>query len=99
VVTPPSEAGGRPTVGLFAIALISVPFLGTEFMPKLDEGYLIIETDDSHERVAAARHRRSDDVERTLRKFPRSRTVVTNLGRPRTRHRGDGTHQADVYVS
>src|SRR5439155_3837866 len=32
------------TVGLFAVALISVPFLGTEFMPKLDEGYLLIET-------------------------------------------------------
>src|SRR5437773_901654 len=32
------------TVGLFAGALISVPFLGTEFMPKLDEGYLLIET-------------------------------------------------------
>ena len=31
-------------LAVLAIALASVPFLGTEFMPKLDEGYLLIET-------------------------------------------------------
>src|SRR5439155_16059564 len=31
-------------IGLLLIALASVPYLGTEFMPKLDEGYLLIES-------------------------------------------------------
>ena len=31
-------------LGTLAVALASVPFLGSEFMPKLDEGYLLIET-------------------------------------------------------
>jgi cobalt-zinc-cadmium resistance protein CzcA len=86
------------TVGLFAVALISVPFLGTEFMPKLDEGYLLIET----RRVPSASLPHgiavSDDVERTLRKFPEVQNVVTNLGRPHEATEVMALHQADVYV-
>src|SRR2546421_315478 len=86
------------TVGLFAVALISVPFLGTEFMPKLDEGYLLIET----RRIQSASLPHgiavSDDVERTLRKFPEVQNVVTNLGRPHEATEVMALHQADVYV-
>ena len=86
------------TVGLFAVALISVPFLGTEFMPKLDEGYLLIET----RRIQSASLPHgitvSDDVERTLRKFPEVQNVVTNLGRPHEATETMALHQADVYV-
>ena len=31
-------------IALLGVSLASVPFLGTEFMPKLDEGSLLIET-------------------------------------------------------
>src|SRR5947207_3464324 len=86
------------TVGLFAVALISVPFLGTEFMPKLDEGYLLIET----RRIQSASLPHgiavSDDVERTLRNFPEVQNVVTNLGRPHEATETMALHQADVYV-
>ena len=86
------------TVGLFAVALISVPFLGTEFMPKLDEGYLLIET----RRIQSASLPHgiavSDDVERTLRKFPEVQNVVTNLGRPHEATETMALHQADVYL-
>ena len=86
------------TIGLFAVALISVPFLGTEFMPKLDEGYLLIET----RRIQSASLPHgiavSDDVERTLRKFPEVQNVVTNLGRPHEATEVMALHQADVYV-
>jgi len=86
------------TVGLFAVALISVPFLGTEFMPKLDEGYLLIET----RRIQSASLPHgiavSDDVERTLRKFAEVQNVVTNLGRPHEATEVMALHQADVYV-
>jgi len=86
------------TVGLFAVALISVPFLGTEFMPKLDEGYLLIET----RRIQSASLPHgiavSEDVERTLRKFPEVQNVVTNLGRPHEATETMALHQGDVYV-
>ncbi len=86
------------TVGLFAVALISVPFLGTEFMPQLDEGYLLIET----RRIQSASLPHgiavSDDVERTLRKFPEVQNVVTNLGRPHEATETMALHQGDVYV-
>ena len=86
------------TVGLLALALVSVPFLGSEFMPKLDEGYLLIET----RRIQSASLPHgiavSDDVERTLRKFPEVQSVVTNLGRPHEATETMALHQADVYV-
>src|SRR5438093_6325953 len=86
------------TVGLFAVAIISAAFLGTEFMPKLDEGYLLIET----RRIQSASLPHgiavSDDVERTLRKFPEVQNVVTNLGRPHEATETMALHQADVYV-
>src|SRR5437667_225747 len=88
---------GAP-VCLFAVAIISVAFLGTEFMPKLDEGYLLIET----RRIQSASLPHgiavSDDVERTLRKFPEVQNVVTNLGRPHEATETMALHQADVYV-
>jgi len=86
------------TVGLFAVALISVPFLGTEFMPKLDEGYLLIETRRIQSASLAHGIAVSDDVERTLRKFPEVQNVVTNLGRPHEATETMALHQADVYV-
>ncbi len=86
------------TVGLFAVALISVPFLGTEFMPKLDEGYLLIETRRIQSASLAHGIAVSDDVERTLRKFPEVQNVVTNLGRPHEATEVMALHQADVYV-
>jgi len=85
-------------VGLLAVALASVPFLGTEFMPKLAEGYLLIET----RRIPSASLPYgiavSDEVERTLRKFPEVRNVVTNLGRPHEATESMALYQADAYV-
>jgi cobalt-zinc-cadmium resistance protein CzcA len=79
-------------------SLVSAPFLGTEFMPKLDEGYLLIET----RRVPSASLPQgvavSEDVERTLGSFPEVARVVTNLGRPHEATETMALNQADVYV-
>ena len=81
-----------------AVSLASVPFLGSEFMPKLDEGTLLIET----RRVPSTSLPQgilvSEDVERTLRKFPEVSSVVTNLGRPHEATETMALYQADVYV-
>ncbi len=85
-------------VALLAIALGSVPYLGTEFMPKLDEGYLLIETRRVPSTSLAQGMSISRDVERTLKMFPEVLAVVTNLGRPQDATETMALNQADVYV-
>ena len=85
-------------VGLLAMALGSVPFLGTEFMPKLDEGYLLIETRRIPSISLDGGMAISTDVERTLKRFAEVANVVTNLGRPQDATETMALNQADVYV-
>lgn len=84
---------------LLGVALASVPYLGTEFMPKLDEGYLLIETRRVPSVSLAQGLSTSTDVERTLKKFPEVEFVVTNLGRPQEATETMALNQADVYVT
>jgi cobalt-zinc-cadmium resistance protein CzcA len=83
---------------ILAIALASVPFLGTEFMPKLDEGSLLIETRRIPSTALGQGVAMSNDVERTLLRFPEVQSVVTNLGRPEIATETMGLYQADAYV-
>lgn len=85
-------------VVLLALALGSVPFLGTEFMPKLDEGYLLLETRRAPSASLAEGTKISEDVERALRAFPEVTGVVTNLGRPHEATETMALNQGDVYV-
>ena len=84
---------------LLAVAVGSVPFLGTEFMPKLDEGYLLIETRRIPSVSLGEGLRTSDEVERTLKRFPEVAFVVTNLGRPQEATETMALNQADVYIT
>ena len=96
-------AGRRRVVGaafaLLVVALASVPFLGTEFMPRLDEGSMLIETRRTPSIAIGQAMDISNQVERTLLKFPEVATVVTNLGRPELAVETMGLYQADVYVN
>lgn len=68
-------------------------------MPKLDEGYVLIES----RRIASVSLPQgvivSDEVERTLKLFPEVANVVTNLGRPHQATETMALNQADVYVT
>lgn len=85
-------------LGLLAVALGSMPFLGSEFMPKLDEGSMLIETRRVPSTSLPQGVSVSEEVERTLRKFPEVSSVVTNLGRPHEATETMALYQADVYV-
>jgi len=84
---------------VLVVALGSVPFLGTEFMPKLDEGSMLIESLRIPSVSLDQGMVTSTDVERTLRRFPEVRGVVTNLGRPQEATETMALNQADVYVA
>ena len=85
-------------IGLLVAALASVPFLGTEFMPKLDEGYLLIESRRIPSTSLAQGVEISHEIERTLLRFPEVRSVVTNLGRPHEATETMALNEGDVYV-
>jgi cobalt-zinc-cadmium resistance protein CzcA len=85
-------------VVLLAIALASVPFLGSEFMPKLDEGSLLIETRRIPSTSLPQGTAVSAEVERTLLGFPQVSSVVTNLGRPQEATETMALNLGDVYV-
>jgi cobalt-zinc-cadmium resistance protein CzcA len=79
--------------------LASVPFLGTEFMPQLDEGSLLIETRRLPSASLPQGMAIAKDVERTLLEFPEVQSVVTTLGRPEMATEIMGLYEADVYVN
>ena len=81
------------------IAVASLRFIGTEFMPKLDEGYLLIETRRAPSISLGAGIAVSEEIERTLRKFPEVATVNTNLGRPREATETMPLNEGDVYIN
>ncbi len=81
-----------------AIALGSVPYLGTEFMPRLDEGAILIQTKalpgiNLPSSVAA-----SNRVQQIVSAFPEVHHVVSKLGRPDVATEAMGVYEADVYV-
>jgi cobalt-zinc-cadmium resistance protein CzcA len=86
-------------VGLLAVALASVPFLGTEFMPKLDEGSLLVGLRLAPSVSLPEAAKVTAEVERTLLRFPEIKSVVSNLGRPHEATETMALNEADVYVS
>lgn len=85
-------------LGALAVALGSIPFLGSEFMPRLDEGSILIETRRIPSTSLPQGTLVSEEVERTLRKFPEVSSVVTNLGRPHAPTETMALYQGDVYI-
>jgi cobalt-zinc-cadmium resistance protein CzcA len=72
--------------------------LGTEFIPRLDEGALIIETNRLPSTSLEESVRQSSIAESILCKFPEVKTVVTKTGRPEIANDPMGVEQSDIYV-
>jgi cobalt-zinc-cadmium resistance protein CzcA len=83
---------------IVVIALGSLAFIGTEFMPRLDEGSLLVETLKVPGISLEESMRLSARVERVVLGFPEVRGVVTKLGRPDLATEAMGIYQGDCYV-
>ncbi len=90
------------TIGIALVAVTlaigSLPWLGTEFMPKLDEGSILIETRKLPSVSLQQSIEMSKRVEGVVRSFPEVRQVVTKIGRPDLATEAMGIYQGDVYV-
>ncbi len=95
-------ARGRLVVGaaaaLVVAALASFSWLGTEFMPKLDEGNILITTRRLPSISLDEATRLSMAAERIIRQFPEVITVVTKEGRPDLATEAMGLYEGDTYV-
>jgi cobalt-zinc-cadmium resistance protein CzcA len=72
--------------------------LGSEFVPRLDEGAIIIETNRLPSTSLEESLRQATLIERTLDRFPEVKTVVVKTGRPEIANDPMGVEQSDVYV-
>lgn len=83
---------------LVSTALISLKFIGTEFMPKLDEGSILI----TSRKLPGIALTQSIDVSKeiatTMRSFPEVTGVVTKLGRPDVATEAMGIYESDSYL-
>ncbi|MFN7924904.1 MAG: CusA/CzcA family heavy metal efflux RND transporter [Bryobacteraceae bacterium] len=80
------------------VALGSLGFIGTEFMPKLDEGSILIESRKLPGISLTESVAMSQRVEQTLMAFPEVSSIVTKIGRPDLATEAMGIYQGDVYV-
>jgi cobalt-zinc-cadmium resistance protein CzcA len=83
---------------VLGIAIGSLYFIGTEFMPKLDEGAILVETRklpgvSLTESVAISKR-----IEQRLRQFPEIADVVIKIGRPDFATEAMGINEGDTYL-
>jgi cobalt-zinc-cadmium resistance protein CzcA len=97
VMTRP-KATLASAAALFAGALLLVPALGTEFLPELDEGSIVIQALRDPSVSLTRSVAMQTEMERTLRMSPEVSTVVSRIGRAEIGSDPMGLHQADVFV-
>jgi cobalt-zinc-cadmium resistance protein CzcA len=86
------------SVAVLAISLGSLAYIGTEFMPRLDEGSILIETRKLPGISLTESTAISQRIEKTIVSFPEVHSVVTKIGRPDLATEAMGIYQGDVYV-
>jgi len=87
-------------VALVALAATAVvgSRLGSDFVPTLDEGSLLIEMQRPPSVSLVEAARQAGALERVLRRFPEVTTVVSKTGRPEIANDPMGPEQSDVLV-
>lgn len=80
------------------VALGSLAWIGTEFMPKLDEGNILITSRRLPSVSLAEATRLSTAAEQIIIRFPEVITVVTKEGRPDLATEAMGLFEGDTYV-
>ena len=99
-----SIAMSRPgfvAVGAILVLALSIPValnLGGEFIPRLEEGDLLVEgyrlPSATLENAAAM----TQQIERTLMRFPEVKTVFCKTGRPEIANDVMGVHETDIWI-
>lgn len=84
--------------GVLAASLALLPFMGTTFMPELDEGSIAINVVRLPNASLEGSVKVADFMERRLLKFPEVGTVVSKTGRAEISEDPMGPEQTDIFV-
>ncbi|MGH7586266.1 MAG: efflux RND transporter permease subunit [Gemmatimonadales bacterium] len=85
-------------MGLFAAALLAAPFLGAEFVPRLDEGALALQAWRLPSVALEESIRQTGEIEGVLRQFPEVTSVVSKTGRAEIATDPMGVEISDILV-
>jgi cobalt-zinc-cadmium resistance protein CzcA len=85
-------------IGVLALSIPVALGLGAQFMPKLDEGDLLIEAVRLPSATLEDSIAMSTQIERLLKPLPEVKTVFCKTGRPEIANDVMGVHQTDVWV-
>ena len=83
---------------VFAVSLAAIPSLGTEFLPNLDEGSMVIMMFRLPGISIEESQHGNEIIESVLRHFPEVQTVVSRTGRPEVATDPMAIDQSDVYI-
>ena len=86
-------------LAVLAVALTSLAFIGTEFMPRLDEGSILLETRKLPGISLTDSVEISRRIEKTLRTFPEIADVTIKIGRPDFATEAMGINEGDTYLA
>ncbi len=83
---------------IFAVSIPVAGNLGAEFMPRLEEGDLLVEALRLPSATLEGSIEMSTQIENILQKYPEVSTVFSKTGRPEIANDVMGVHQTDVWV-
>src|SRR5262249_1290535 len=86
------------TVGVFGLSLIAAPFLGSEFIPNLDEGIINLDVLQTPSISLEEAVSYSTESEKALLELPEVTRVVSRIGRPEIATAPNGPDESDVYI-
>ena len=86
------------SAGVFVTSLILVPFMGTEFIPKLDEGSIAVQAWRLPSVALSESIKSTTLIEKTLKTFPEVETVVSRTGQAEIPTDPEGVETRDIYV-
>ena len=94
----------RPVAAVGALAVVatalgSLAFIGTEFMPRLDEGSILVQNFKLPSISLTESVKMQADAERVLLEFPEVTRVVSKLGRPDFATEAMGVYEAEIYIN
>src|SRR6266446_4375943 len=86
------------TAGIFGVSLFAALFLGTEFIPTLDEGAINLDVLQVPSISLEEAISNSTEAEKALLELPEVARVVSRIGRPEIATDTTGPDESDVYI-
>lgn len=89
---------GGVSAGIFVLSLVLIPFMGSEFIPRLDEGAIAVQAWRLPSVALTESVKSTTMIEKTLKKFPEVVSVVSRTGVAEIPTDPMGIETSDIYV-